>query len=105
MKKILVTENIILDKELFDTFYAEAKKKGVLVISNEKGRAEMSTGIFMLNGVPDMSKDDYYIKKILFGLIQKYGRFHFTTKRFQEKMLLYEYEPETKTWNRYNQSK
>ncbi|SEL16838.1 hypothetical protein SAMN04487910_1918 [Aquimarina amphilecti] len=104
MKKILVKENIILDKELFDSFYADAKKKGLLVISNEKGRAEMSTGIFMLNGIPDMSKDDYYIKRVLFGLIQKYGRFHFTSKRFQEKMLLYEYEVETKTWSSYNQS-
>ncbi|WP_299221254.1 hypothetical protein [uncultured Aquimarina sp.] len=105
MKKVLIAENIILDKELFDSFYSDAKRKGVLVISNEKGRAEMSTGIFMLNGIPDMSKDDYHIKKTLFGLIRKYGCFHFTPKRFQEKMLLYEYESETKTWSSYNQSK
>ncbi|WP_299432962.1 hypothetical protein [uncultured Aquimarina sp.] len=56
-------------------FYSDAKRKSVLVISNKKGRAEMSTGIFMLNGIPDMSKDDYYIKRILFGLIQKYRGF------------------------------
>ncbi|WP_108802170.1 hypothetical protein [Aquimarina sp. Aq107] len=102
MKKVLVKEHIILDKELFDSFYADAKKKGLLVISNKKGRAEMSTGIFMLNGIPDVSKNDHYIKRVLFGLIQKYGCFHFTSKRFQEKMLLYEYKDETKTWSSYN---
>jgi len=103
MRKILVAENIILDKELFDSLYSDAKRKGVLVIANEKGRAEMSTGIYMLNGIPDVSKDDYFIKKVLFGLIQKYGYFHFTPKRFQEKILLYKYESESKTWSSYHE--
>ena len=102
MKKTLVTENIVFDKELFDSFYSDAQSKGVLIVSNKRGRAEMSMGIYMLNGIPDLSKDDYGIKKILFGLIHKYGSFAFSPKRFQEKILYYQYDPEMNIWNSYN---
>lgn len=105
MKKVLVQEHIILDKEMFDTLYADARKKGVLIIKNERGRAEMSTGIYMLNGIPDFSKDHYQIKHILYGLIMKYRCFYFTPKRFEKKMLCYLYIPENKTWSSFNLSK
>ncbi len=33
----------------------------------------------MLNGIYDVSKDDYYTKKNLFDLLQKYGGFSETS--------------------------
>ena len=100
--RILIEENFVLTKEVFEDFYSNAKKKGVFAVITEKGSAELYMGIYRLNEIPDFRKSEYDIKRILWGLIHKYGRFNYTPRRFEESKKYFEYEPETKTWSIYN---
>lgn len=102
MRRILLQEHLIFNKNVFDKYFSNALQKGELGIRNEKGEAKLAAGIYYLNDVPKMNLKTDEVYNILWGLIQKYKIFSYSPHRYQEKLKYYEYEFDTKTWEVYN---
>ncbi|QKX05360.1 hypothetical protein HN014_10680 [Aquimarina sp. TRL1] len=102
MKRKLLQEKLVFNQYVFDYYFADALKNGVLGIENQHGKAKMDLGVYYLNDVPkpNMAKDQ--ARKILWGLIMKYKTFYYSEQRFKYNPKYYEYEPDSKTWDVYN---
>lgn len=103
MIRKLLQEHLVFTKDVYNYYFNDALKNGVLAVENEKGKARMDMGIYYLNDVPncDIKNDEAY--SILWRLIQKYKTFSYTPHRFRTKPKYFQYVPESKTWEVYNQ--
>ncbi|WP_299243052.1 hypothetical protein [uncultured Aquimarina sp.] len=102
MTRKLLQENLVFTKDVFDYYFNDALKNGVLAIENDKGKAKTDMGIYYLNDVPKPNEKNDEVHSILWRLIQKHQAFNYTPHRFRTNPKYYEYQPESKTWEIYN---
>ncbi|TPN87138.1 hypothetical protein [Aquimarina algicola] len=102
MIRKLIQEHLVFTKDVYDYYFNDALKNGVLAVENDKGKAKLDMGIYYLNDIPKPNIKNDEVYTILWGLIQKYKAFSYTPHRFRDTPKYYEYEPESKTWEIYN---
>ncbi|WP_281989729.1 hypothetical protein [Aquimarina aggregata] len=48
MIRKLLQEHLVFTKDVYDYYFNDALKSGVLAVENEKGKAKMDMGIFII---------------------------------------------------------